>query len=171
MKQVFMEQRERERQREENSFNEYAEDRDGMDRYDPLVFDLMTPKRIADDVLERGNMDALTAYGFLREMKAELEIAEARLKDAAIEELRKYGKGEHTVGKCRMQVKSSAGRWDYSEIPEWNKLAEERKRVEERAKAAFDAHANGEMLVSGDGEVRALPKYTPGAETIYVKIL
>jgi hypothetical protein len=137
--------------------------------YDPLEFDLMAPARVASDVLERGTMDPLTAFVFLKQMADEVEAALSRIKEAAVAEARKYGSEGHDVNGVKVQAKAGAGRWDFSGCQEWQLEKERLREVEDRLKAAHAAAQNGLLTATQDGEAVELPRYMAGAETIYCK--
>jgi hypothetical protein len=136
----------------------------------------MTPFEIADKA-NNGEVSALSAYIQLKRLEAETADAMALVKDQAIEEASRYGKGEHEVDGAVIQCRAGAGRWDYSSLGWYQAidakrkaLAEQAKDHEEQAQAAQRAAERMQTIVDGDGVVIEPAVYVPGKDTVAISL-
>lgn len=123
--------------------------------------------KILDDV-EDGNISALKAY---MDIKREADIYAAALKqikDAAIDEAEKYGKGEHDAEGGRFQVKNASGKYSYKHIEAWVAANKVLKDLEDGYKKAAQEREKGRNVVTDDGEIVEPADFTPGATTIAI---
>jgi len=61
----------------------------------------------------------------------------AILKPLMLEELNSYPEKEVAIGGLTFQKKSAAGRWDYSDIAQWNAYKEKIKELENYAQQVY----------------------------------
>lgn len=89
-------------------------------------------------------------------------------KDSLLTEASKYGKG-FEFHNAKIEVRSAAGKYDYSHDTEWARLSLEIKNREKYLKVL---PPEGIDRVTIDGEVVKdyPPKYTPGADTLFVTL-
>ena len=117
-----------------------------------------------------GEFSALQAYIAMKDLSAYLDVCMSEIKEGAQSEAAQYEKGA-VVQNYKVEVVSSAGRWDYTRVPDWNIYQRKLKEVEEAAKAAYQAKEKGLLTVTQDGEVSELPVYTPGKETLKLTLI
>ena len=91
----------------------------------------------------------------------------AILKPLMLEELNSYPEKEVAIGGLTFQKKSAAGRWDYSDIAQWNAYKEKIKELENYAQQVYKSA--GKMNVADEnGEIILPAKYTAGSDTFSV---
>lgn len=113
-----------------------------------------------------GEISAIEVKINLKQVKDFITKAEAEIEGAVLEEAAKYNKEVHHG--YMIELRPSAGRWDFSGIPEWNQRKAALTEIEEAAKAAAKAYEKGIRSVSDDGELITPAKYTPGKETVFL---
>lgn len=121
---------------------------------------------------ENGYLDPLLAFTRLYRLHKLVTDAAEQIKALAVSEAQKYPKTFQFHG-CEIQNKSSAGRWDFKGVEEWNRQKATLASIEERYKQAFTLREKGMSLVTDDGEELNVEgvKYTPGADTIAIKFI
>ena len=87
--------------------------------------------------VEAGNMNALEGFVHLKQIEAQLKDCFNLIKDQAIDEAEKYGKGENEAYGCKFQVRNAAGRWDFSNLQEHSEMKQALKDYEDGMKAAL----------------------------------
>jgi hypothetical protein len=118
---------------------------------------------IAEDAKE-GNTNALKAYVELKGILEAVNGCIKDIKDLAMDEASKYGKGEHKEYGVTFQVKNGAGRWSYKGCL-WN---EDVKKLQEQAKAAYKQSINNLQLVDDQGEIVTPATFTAGGEVLTI---
>lgn len=110
------------------------------------------------------------AMGALKIMEKAIEKAKAELKDEAVTAMRSYPNGfENEL--VKMEMRATATRYDYKHIPEWAKLKEQMKAIEEGAKTAYRMYLKGlEAFDHETGEVLTPAKASGGAETVFITL-
>jgi hypothetical protein len=123
--------------------------------------------------VEGGSITPLKALVELRKTKDLIESALKQIEDYAIAELFNYDHKTTTVDGVKLELRSSAGRWDYSGVPYYESAKEALKRAEEKAKTAYSlVTKSGALPIDGEtGEVIAAAQYTPGKDTIFVSLV
>lgn len=114
-----------------------------------------------------GNESPLKAYIEFKKIEADLKEAIEAIKDQALEEASKYGKSFSHDG-VQVEIRSSAGKWNYKHVQEWNELSKKMDSLEEQLKHAYKAKAS--LVNEGTGEILMTAQYTPGKETIFVTL-
>jgi len=125
--------------------------------------------QIKNAVLD-GEIDALKAFIKFKQLSDQIEIIKAEIKDLAIAEQEKYGKVAEIEG--YEITKTQSGRYDYNNIPEWTKLKDQLKEIEEAAKAACKADkATSELIDKETGEITEIKRaeYNPSATSIKIE--
>jgi len=114
--------------------------------------------------VKEGEINPLKAY---IELKAELKLIEETLeaiKDEAIDEAEKYGKGAHKVYGAEVEVRSAAGKWNYEDIKAYEDAKKKVSYIEKIAQAG-----GGVDTETGE-EITAATKIN-GKTTIFIKQL
>ena len=128
---------------------------------------------IAEDLerIEDGYRDALPVIVKWRKMQRLLEEAIEQIKEKAMDELSNYPKSTAEIDGAKLEVRATAGRWNFKEIGEWSKLERKRKEIEEQAKEAYKLKIKGiEAFDNETGELLEAADYTAGKDTIFIKL-
>jgi hypothetical protein len=123
--------------------------------------------------VEGGSLSPLEGLVQLRKAKDVLEDAIKQIEEHAITELSNYDHKRAEIDGVKLELRSSAGRWDYSGVPYYESAKEALKRAEEKAKTAYNlVTKSGVLPVDGEtGEVIAAAQYTQGRDTIFVSLV
>lgn len=113
-----------------------------------------------------GEISPLEVKIELKKLKDFIAKAEAEIEGAVLEEARKYNK--EVYHGYYVEVRSGAGRWDFTGIPEWENVRNDLRSIEEKAKAAAKAYEKGIRSVSEDSELITPAKYTAGKENVFL---
>jgi len=123
--------------------------------------ELLKHKKISEIVngitlaVENGEIDALEAFVNLKKLEEIVKQAKKRIDDLAIDEANKYGEKTFRFLDSEITIKSSAGRYDYSHLPEITSKEAELKLLKDKHKAAsknelFDLACN---IQRGAGDI------------------
>jgi len=112
-----------------------------------------------------GESNPLEVWGLLKDIDAMVAKAKAEIEPGVIAEGRKYH--GQTWNGWGIEVRPSAGRWDFSNNPDWNRAKDAIKEIEEAAKSAYKEWEKGRRMVSEDGEVITPAEYKAGKETVF----
>ena len=112
-----------------------------------------------------GEINALEAIVSLKKLEEIVKQAKANISDAVITEAAKYGK-TFTFADAEITNKCSAGRYDYSNIPEIVARELELKALKDKHKAALKV----DVIDLETGELLAAPIYKGGKEIISIKL-
>ena len=110
-----------------------------------------------------GTINPLEAIISLKKLEEIVKKAKANISDAVIDEAAKYGK-TFTFADAEITNKSSAGRYDYSNIPEIVAKELELKAIKDKAALKVD------VIDLDTGELIAAPIYKGGKEIISIKL-
>ena len=127
-------------------------------------------KHIQNAVLG-GEINALEAFVYLKWIEQIADKAKAQIIDLSLEEAEKYPEKKFKEFGCEIQVKSAAGRYDFSEIKEIEDKENELKALKEKHKQAYKsmyAATIKTQMVDEDGVVVEPAKYTPGKTTLAI---
>jgi hypothetical protein len=130
-------------------------------------------QQIAEDLerIEEGYRDALPVIVKWRRMQKLLDEAINQIKEKAIDELSNYPKSTAEINGAKLEVRATAGRWNYKDISQWAELDAQRKQIEEKAKQAYNLKMKGiEAFDEETGELIESADYTPGKDTIFISI-
>ena len=134
--------------------------------------ELLKHKRINDIVnditlaVENGDVDALEAFVNLKKLEEIVKQAKKRIDDLAIDEAAKHGAKTFGFLDSEITIKNSAGRYDYSNIPEITSKELELKLLKDKHKAAL----KNELFDLGTGEKIEPPIYKGGREILSIKL-
>ena len=117
------------------------------------------------DAVNSGDVNPLEAAVSLKKLELIVKAAKNRIEDAVIEESSKYQKS-FTYADAEITSKSSAGRYDYSEIPEVVAMELKLKALKDKHKTALKVDA----IDMSTGELIKAPIYTGGKEIISIKL-
>ena len=119
---------------------------------------------ITSSVLD-GTINPLEAIVSLKKLEEIVKLAKASISVAVIDEAAKHGK-TFTYGDAEITNKSSAGRYDYSNIVEVVSMELELKALKDKHKAALKV----DVINLDTGELLAAPIYKGGKEIISIKL-
>lgn len=117
-----------------------------------------------------GEIQATEGFAILKQLEEYSKKLKSELLEQTIDELSTYAEKEWRVSNCTLSLRNSAGRWDYSHIPEIVKMEQELKLLKEKHKLAYKSQQQGHTSVTDDGEVIVPATFISGKETIAVKI-
>ena len=130
-------------------------------------------QQIAEDLekIEDGFRDSLPIIIKWRRMQKMLEEAIEQVKETAMVELSRYPKSTTEIDGAKLEVRATAGRWDFKNIAEWDCIEADKKEIEARAKQAYQMKSKGmEAIDETTGEVIEAADYTAGKDTIFIKL-
>lgn len=107
------------------------------------------------------------------ELKAEIERLTKlsdEVKMSAIQEAANEPEPFERFGAKITYVSSAGSRWDFSNIFEWKELERQRKELEDKHKAAYQAWKRGSQYIYENGEVISPAAYKDGSPTIQIRI-
>tara|TARA_R110001632_G_scaffold175184_1_gene294903 strand:- start:544 stop:954 length:411 start_codon:yes stop_codon:yes gene_type:complete len=112
-----------------------------------------------------GNINPLEAIVSLKKLEEIVKLAKASINDAVIDEATKHGK-TFTYLDAEITNKASAGRYDYSNIPEIVAREIELKALKDKHKIALKV----DVIDLDTGELILAPIYKGGKEIISIKL-
>jgi hypothetical protein len=112
-----------------------------------------------------GKVNPLEVWGHIKEVESMISRAKAEIEAEVIAEGKKFH--GQTWNGWGIEVRPSAGRWDFSNNPDWNRAKDAIKEIEDAAKSAYKEWEKGRRMVTDDGEVIAPAEYKAGKETIF----
>tara|TARA_R110001592_G_scaffold310221_4_gene584757 strand:- start:542 stop:952 length:411 start_codon:yes stop_codon:yes gene_type:complete len=115
--------------------------------------------------VNNGDVNPLDAIIRLKKLEEIVKKAKLNISDMVIDEAAKYGK-TFTFADAEITNKSSAGRYDYSNIPEVVAKELELKALKDKHKAALKV----DVIDLETGELIAAPIYKGGKEIISIKL-
>lgn len=125
---------------------------------------------ITDDAIQ-GNRSPLEVYIRLKDIEQTLKECLAALQPLAVDEANKWTEKSFTHFGARIDKKNTPGTWKFTNLDAWKTTKETLKSIEEKAKEAFKAYEKGLTISDNDGVVIEPAEYTPGKETLAIKIL
>jgi len=120
---------------------------------------------ITTAVLE-GDVNPLEAIISLKKLEEIVKKAKINIAEMVIDEAAKYGAKTFTFADAEITKKNSAGRYDFSEIPEVVSLELELKALKDKHKAVLKV----DVIDLETGELLAAPIYKGGKEIISIKL-
>ena len=117
------------------------------------------------NAVDNGDVNPLEAAISLKKLELIVKAAKNRIDDSVIEESSKYDKS-FTYADAEITTKSSAGRYDYSEIPEVVEMERQLKALKDKHKAALKHN----IIDLTTGEIIKPPIYKGGKEIISIKL-
>ena|SRR3990167_5019391 len=118
-----------------------------------------------------GSINSLKAYIDLKRIEKTVDLALKAVNDSAINEAKKYNSKSFSAFGAAIEIRSNAGKWNFEHIPEWAKLKEELKNIEESRKIAFKQQKEGRAMVyTVTGEELTPAYYEEGKENIFIKL-
>jgi hypothetical protein len=112
-----------------------------------------------------GKVNPLEVWGLIKEVETMISKAKAEIEAEVIAEGKKYN--GQTWNGWGIEVRPSAGRWDFSANTNWNRAKDAIKDIEDAAKSAYKEWEKGRRMVTDDGEIIAPAEYKAGKETIF----
>tara|TARA_B100001094_G_C17781326_1_gene599878 strand:- start:27 stop:455 length:429 start_codon:yes stop_codon:yes gene_type:complete len=120
--------------------------------------------------IEGGMKDPLASFVQLKKLEEIMRRVKKRISDLALDEACKDPRKTFEFQNAEITKKNSAGRWDFSQCQEIVQMEKDLKELKEVAKAA--SKIDKFSLVNEEtGEVNDKAIYTPGSETLSIKLL
>ena len=119
---------------------------------------------------EGGHLDPLHATIQLKSLEKVLKDGIAQIQPLAIDEALKHSDKEFDFHGAKVHVRSSATRYSFKHIKEWKEANKTLKDIEANAKESLKLKLKGQNMVSNDGEIIEAADFTPGKETIHIKL-
>jgi hypothetical protein len=136
-----------------------------------MAMDILKTIKVAEVVanittsVNNGDVNPLEAIVSLKKLEQIVKQAKAEIADAVIDEAAKHGK-TFTYLDAEITNKYSAGRYDYSNIPEIVAKEIELKAIKDKHRAAI----NVDVVDLDTGELLVKPIYKGGKEIISIKL-
>mgnify|MGYP005988831871 CR=1 FL=1 len=116
--------------------------------------------------VENGELNALEAIISLKKLEEIVKKAKSNIADIVIDEAAKYTEKTFKIGDAEISKKLSAGRYDFSNIPEIVAKELELKALKDKYKAALKS----DVIDLDTGELLQAPIYKGGKEIISIKL-
>jgi hypothetical protein len=126
----------------------------------------MNLKQAIQDIalsVENGTANPAETYALLYGISKTVEECIAAIKEAAIEEVTKYGKDGVDHFGLHLTTKPAGGRWNFKGVSVHAELSARLKVVEELAQTAY---RTGGGIADPDGQLIQPAMYLPGSDTI-----
>lgn len=123
----------------------------------------------AENIVQKvhdGYLNPLFAFERLQQAAKHFQAAKKMILEEAITEFEKYGQKEVSMNGVVFRKKNSAGKWDFSDIDEWNEAEQTLEGIQEAAKNAYISSQKGGFVFNEHGEQIQSAKYIPGSETL-----
>lgn len=124
------------------------------------------------ELVKDGLLQPTKAFILLKQIEAKAKILREEIFEDTLEQLSMIGaeSKNYKIEGGSLELRNSAGRWDFSHIEEIVKKEEELKELKERSKSAYKMSLKGSILVTEDGEEVTPAIFKGGKETIVVKL-
>ena len=119
------------------------------------------------ELVDNGEIDALNAFMFLKQLESRSAEYKKKIEETALEELHKYN-GRREMDGYNLQIKKSAGRWDFKHIEEIKDAENKLKQLKEKYKLAYHQLENNITSVGDGGEVIKAANFKHGREIITI---
>ncbi len=116
--------------------------------------------------VQNGEVNALEAYINLKKIEEIIKQVKKNVDDLVIEEAAKYNTKTFTTFDAEVTLKSSASRYDYSNIPEIVNKELELKALKDKHKAALKSN----VIDLDTGELVEAPIVKGGKEVVSIKL-
>jgi hypothetical protein len=113
--------------------------------------------------IEHGKTNPLVAYTELKKFSDLIAWMMDQVKDAAVEERRKFGKEEVIKNGFKIELASGRKIWKYDSSQRWNELNQKRKLYEELMQKAY---SGAEIADAETGEIIPAAELTFSRDTI-----
>jgi uncharacterized protein YnzC (UPF0291/DUF896 family) len=129
----------------------------------------------AKDIVElvrEGYLAPTKAFILLKKIEEKSKELREEIKSETLEELGSIGyeSKSYKIEGGTLELRNSAGRWDFSHIEDIVALERLLKEYKERSKEAYKKSLKGLILVTEDGEEVTPAKFKEGKETIVTKL-
>jgi hypothetical protein len=132
---------------------------------------MINRSELVQQVLD-GYESPLQALAILKEEKEHVEKCIKEIEDVALDEAQKQGAKSFQYKNWSFELRNGRRIFDFKHIPEWVERQQSLKEVEERAKHAFMAKTQSNVIaVTADGEVIDLPKVSYTKDVLVIKKL
>ena len=116
--------------------------------------------------VENGSLNPLEAIVSLKKLEEIVKKAKSNIADVVIDEAAKYSENTFNYSDAEITKKLSAGRYDFSNIPEVVAKELELKALKDKHKAALKSN----VIDLDTGELIQAPIYKGGKEIISIKL-
>lgn len=120
------------------------------------------------ELVKEGDLDPLKAIVVLKEIEKKAKEYKSMIDDIALDEITKYGKEGTNIEGYNVNVRASAGRWDFKHIIEITDLEIKIKELKEKHKGSYKQMLNNLTTLGEGGEVIIPANYKGGKEIIVI---
>ncbi len=120
------------------------------------------------DLVENGEIDPIKAFLVLKEIENRSKEYKKKIEDIALEEVSKYGREGTNIDGYKVNIKKSAGRWDFNHIEEIVDLENKLKALKDKHKGSYHQSQNNLTSIGEGGEVVDPAKFKEGRDIIIV---
>ena len=120
--------------------------------------------------VEDGDLDPLKVLVEIKKLENELKAVKHQISEAAYEEIQNYPKCKAEAFGAVIELRSSAGRWDFKGLSHWSEKKKELSAIESEAKDAYKASLKGQVVYDSEGVEVEKAEYTEGKETLYITL-
>ena len=113
-----------------------------------------------------GEESALAFFIELKNLSTTIEAAKKDIEQNALDEARRYD--NQNLHGFKVEVRSSAGTWDFTGWEKWRNAKDGLKALEDQAKVAEKLQQSGGNAVDDEGEVISPAVFRPGKEIIFL---
>ena len=133
-----------------------------------IIKNINISKVVADitTAVKDGLVNPLEAYVSLKKLEEIVKQDKSKIDEEALSEANKYPEKSFNFSDVEITKKNSAGRYDYSNIPEIVKKEKELKELKETYKAA----SKYDITDLNTGEILNAPIYKHGKEILSIKL-
>ena len=120
------------------------------------------------DLVNDGELDPLKAFLFLKQIEEKTKEYKRKIEEMALDELSKYGGESVEIDGYNVNLKKSAGRWDFKHLEEITVAEQKLKDLKEKYKGAYKQMLNNVTSLGEGGEVIVPANFKQGKEIISV---
>ena len=128
----------------------------------------INPIRDIAKMVEDGIVDPLKAFLALKEIENKAKEYKKKIEDIALDEIAKYGREGVDIDGYSLNLKRSAGRWDFKHIEEIVETEKHLKELKEKHKGSYKQTANKITSIGEGGEVITPAIFKEGKDIISI---
>jgi len=123
-------------------------------------------------MVKEGYLEPSYAFIYLKKIESKAKEMKDKILEETIEQLSSIGlEGKsYALSEGTLELRNSAGRWDFSHIEEIVRLEEELKDLKELSKEAYKRSLKGNHLVTEHGEIVQPAAFKAGKEIVAVRL-
>tara|TARA_R110001592_G_scaffold190243_1_gene435908 strand:- start:745 stop:1155 length:411 start_codon:yes stop_codon:yes gene_type:complete len=120
------------------------------------------------NLVKEGEIDPLKAIIVLKEIEKKAKEYKSMIDDIAIDEITKYGRDGTNIDGYNVNVRNSAGRWDFNHLTEIKDLEDKLKELKDKHKGSYKQMLQNLTTLGEGGEVIVPANYKGGKEIIVI---